>query len=266
MKTNIVNFNNFNFEYFENDCLAKNSIGSNKEWESHITKFVKMCTIENIIDVGANFGYHTVLFANEVKNNVFAFEPQQQNFQLLKNNIEHNNLKNVKIYNNACGNDNFKVKMPLISELTHKNINMGDFTPNYIYDKNYSVVDTVLLDDICFDYKIDLIKIDVQGYEKHVILGAKNILKIHKPILIVEFESFQLHKTGTTCKELFDFIRSNNYYIFYLEYRYPSDHVCVHVDNLENFRKTFSDFIFPHTVTNTINNNLEHGVTEKITF
>lgn len=97
-------------------------------------------------------------------------------------------------------------------------------------------------------------------------LGADNILKSYKPVLIVEFESFQLQKTNTSCKELFDFIRSKNYYIFYLEYEYPSDHVCVHNDNLEQFRKNFSKFIHPNTVSNHINNNLEHSVTEKICF
>ena len=115
-----------------------------------------------------------------------------------------------------------------------------------------------------FPSKIDLIKIDVQGWEKKVLLGAMKLLKKHKPTLIVEFEKFQLIKTNTSCKELFDFIREQNYYIFFLDYHYPSDHICVHNDNLQNFRVKFQSYISPHTQNNNVNDNFINGVYEKI--
>ena len=93
--TCISKINGIKFEYFINDAMAQNSIGKNKEWEIHITKFVKLYNsfynIKNIIDVGANFGYHSLFFSKEVSENVFSFEPQIQNFNLLKNNIRNNN-------------------------------------------------------------------------------------------------------------------------------------------------------------------------------
>ena len=97
-----------------------------------------------------------------------------------------------------------------------------------------------------------------------MLIGSINLLKAHKPLLIVEFEYFQLQKTNTTCTELFDFIREQDYYIFYLDYTYPSDHICVHNDNLKDFRLTFKDYILPHTENNNINNNVINGVYEKI--
>ena len=54
---------------------------------------------------------------------------------------------------------------------------------------------------------------------KKGIIRSKKFNQKFKP-LIVEFEYFQLKKTNTTCKELFDLIREYNYYIFYLEYDY----------------------------------------------
>lgn len=144
------------------------------------------------------------------------------------------------------------------------NINMGDITPNVNIENSFKMSMSIRLDEYNFTNKIDLIKLDVQGWEKKALLGANNLIKTHKPIIIVEFEYFQLNKTNTTCKELFDFIREQNYYIYFLEYSYPSDHVCVHKDHLEDFKVTFKDYIFQHTENNNINNNLMYGVSEKI--
>jgi hypothetical protein len=67
MNTVIEKSSNFLFEYYISDMLAKSSIGQNKDWEPHITNFVKLYNslyrIQNIIDVGANFGYHSLLFS-----------------------------------------------------------------------------------------------------------------------------------------------------------------------------------------------------------
>ena len=255
------------FKYFINDDMASNSVGLKREWEPHITKFTQLSNAlyhnKNIIDIGANFGYHTLLFSRQCSENVFAFEPQIQNFELLEANVKNNEIKNVILYNYACGDQNCEVNMPIFN--CSRSINMGDITPNTdCINNNFSTTRSIILDEIDFPSKIDLIKLDVQGWEKKVLIGATNLLKTHKPILIVEFESFQLIKTRTTCKELFDFIREQNYYIFFLEYSYPSDHICVHNDNLAEFRLKFKDHIFIHTENNNINNNLINEVYEKI--
>lgn len=254
------------YTYFKNDMMASSSIGIKKEWEPHITKFTECYNnaynIANIIDVGANFGYHTLLFSKKCYGNVYAFEPQIQNFKLLEENIKINNIQNVIAFNYACGDDNCEIKMPIIN--CNYNVNMGDITPNLdCIHNNYSITRSVLLDEMNFP-QIDLIKIDVQGWEKKVLTGSTNILQTYKPTMIVEFEYFQLAKTNISCAELFEFIKNQNYYIFYLEYSYPSDHICVHNDRLDDFKNKFKNYIFPHTENNGINNNLLNGVTEKI--
>ena len=255
------------YKYFINDAMASSSIGMKQQWEPHITRFTQLVNLlyntKNIIDIGANFGYHTLLFSRECSENVYAFEPQIQNFNLLEDNITNNDIKNVILYNYACGNENCEIKMPIFN--CNSSINMGDITPNLdCINNNFSITKSIILDDTKFPSKIDLIKLDVQGWEKKVLLGAINLLKKHKPILIVEIEYFQLEKTNTTCKELFDFIRDQDYYIFYLEYSYPSDHICVHNDILEDFEIKFKNNIFPHTENNNINNNVINGVYKKI--
>ena len=157
--------------------------------------------------------------------------------------------------------------MPIIpiENFTDTLLNMGDITPNlYIREtNNYAIIDSVLIDNICFD-SVELVKIDVQGWEINVINGMKNTIEKHKPTIIIEFEEHQMRKVGKTCKDLYDLIIDMGYYIFYLDYEYPSDHICVHKDNLDDFIKSFSDFIFEHTENNNINNNINLGISKKI--
>jgi len=265
LKTIIISHNNFMIECFENDDMANNIVKKNIQWEPHITKFIEIYNnrydINNIIDVGANFGYHSLLFSKYVKNNVYSFEPQSQNYDLLTNNIKYNNISNIITYNNACGDNIENINMEIIDTTT--NINMGDFTPNYINSNNYNTIKSILLDSIDFP-KIDIIKIDVQGWEIKVLNGAKIMIEKYKPILIIEMENHQLAKTSSTCQQLIHIIREMGYYIYYLDYEYPSDHICVHSDNLDIFKKHFSNYIFEHTKNNNINNNVDYDIDKKI--
>ena len=91
MLTGESDFLGLKFKYFVNDHLGSGTVGINKEWEPHITLFTQkynsLFNIKNIIDIGANFGYHTLLFSRECSENVYAFEPQSQNIVLLKYNF-----------------------------------------------------------------------------------------------------------------------------------------------------------------------------------
>lgn len=264
----IEEFNGFKFKYYNQDSMGDNLFDKKLlQWEPHITKFVELFykhfNTKNIIDIGANFGYHTLFFSRLCTENVFAFEPQLQNFNLLKDNVELNKIQNVVLSNHACGDTNCEVKLPVYDDTVY--VNMGDITPNILDNAAlYTTTKSIRLDYELFNCKIDLIKIDVQGWEKKVLQGAKNLLKKNKPALIVEFEEKQLKKTHTSCKELFDFIRELDYYIFFLDYCYPTDHLCIHKDNLEDFRNKFNNYIFPHDMDNEFNHNIKNGVTEKL--
>ena len=122
--------NGFKFYYYKSDNMAMNSIDKQCIWEPHILKFVaKLGSLKNIIDIGANFGYHSIMLSKYVENFVYAFEPQIQNYELLKRNKEVNELDKIIIFNEACGSENTHVYMPVIAN-NATNVNMGDFTPN----------------------------------------------------------------------------------------------------------------------------------------
>ena len=69
------------------------------EYEGNETELVKREIKEGdlVIDVGANIGYYTLIFAKLVgeKGKVYAFEPEPRSFKLLKKNVEENKYQNI---------------------------------------------------------------------------------------------------------------------------------------------------------------------------
>lgn len=81
------------------------------------------CKIKTIIDLGANIGSETIRFAfNYPDARIISVEAQYQNFQMLKNNIEVNNLTNVVLYNRAVYHeDNVKLNISNFGSGSNKN-------------------------------------------------------------------------------------------------------------------------------------------------
>ena len=60
--------------------------------------FSKKINSEIFIDIGANIGFYSILLSGHFKK-IYSFEPNQRNFQVLRKNINTNDLKNIKIFN-----------------------------------------------------------------------------------------------------------------------------------------------------------------------
>jgi FkbM family methyltransferase len=178
-------------------------------------------------------------------------------FEIQLSSITKNNITNIEVFNCGLGEENKESEMnPIDYEFS---VHIGDLSVGSGGEK----IQIKRMDSIITE-KVDFIKIDVQGYEKYVLLGSEEIIKNYKPTIIIEIESHQLLRFNYSLQELFDLIRSFGYYIFFLDYFYPSDHICVHQDKLEDFKKHNSEFIKPNETNNELNHNLYFGVTEKI--
>ena len=149
-----------------------------------------------VLDIGANIGYYTLIFAKLVgeKGKVFAFEPDPDNFALLKKNIKINGYRNVILVQKAVSNKSGKLKLYLCED------NPGDHRIYNSHDSRKSVeIEAIRLDDYFKDYdgKIDFIKMDIQGAEGGAIQGMLNLLKKNKTIKIVsEFWPVGLKRFG----------------------------------------------------------------------
>ena len=139
-----------------------------------------------VVDVGANIGYYALMFAQVVgpAGRIIAIEPSPENLPELKLNIERNKLRNVEIVSKAVGNSQKEVGL-------RSGINSGVVRD----DKRSYSVEQDLIDNIVTG-PIDLLKIDVEGYEEFALEGAQRILSEYKPILFLEVHPLELKQYG----------------------------------------------------------------------
>jgi FkbM family methyltransferase len=247
----------------ENDWMGMDFIGG-KLWEPHIVQFLnnELTKTSNFIDVGSNYGYLSIK-SSKFCNKVFSFEPQTFMYNLSMETISNNSINNIEVFNLALGDEEIESNLSQIDYLGD-GINAGEVS--ILYSNDVGQKTKIVKLDNFFTDSVDIIKIDVQGYEKFVLSGAKEIIEKNKPIVIVEVENWQLSKFGYNSEYLFNFIRNLNYHIFLLDYHYPSDFVCVHNTKLENFRIKNKEYIKELNENNRLNNCRIYGINEVISY
>lgn len=150
-----------------------------------------------VIDVGANIGFYTAFMANIVgeKGRVYAFEPSPHNFNLLK---KYNNNNNVTLVQAAVGDTTGEIVLYVSDKL---NVDHHTYETDEIRQK-INVL-SYRLDDYLKNEKVDFIKMDIQGFEYHALLGMKNILRNNANIKIfMEFWPYGLIKAGSSVEKL----------------------------------------------------------------
>jgi len=157
------------------------------------------------VDVGANIGYYTILASKIVgdRGKIISIEPISNTFKILKYNVfKLNALKNVKLNENAAWHEKTTIKFSLPTGY----YGIASAVRNY---KGEEVkVDTVTLDEILQPFDIiRLMKIDVEGSEYEVLLGASDALS-RTEYVVMEIsrktkECLQLlNQNGFKCKKL----------------------------------------------------------------
>lgn len=126
------------------------------------------------VDVGANIGYYLLLLARAVGPDgmVSCFEPDPDNLVELERNSRLNGLARVRIHPAAVGAEDTSVKL------------RGGINSAIAADGELRVPLVRL--DSAVTRPVDFLKIDVEGYEGHVLAGAQQILTQDRPNLFLE--------------------------------------------------------------------------------
>lgn len=171
--------------------------GSHEKYETELFKKIVKPGM-TVVDIGANFGYYTLLAAKLVggQGKVYAFEPELNNFELLLRNIKINEYDNIVPVKKAISDETGQIKL----FTDEYNLAAASFSEKNmpVQKSGFEEVDKIRLDDF-FNQgtHIDFMKIDVQGAEGLLVDGAKNLLKKNDLKILIEFWPTGLKNLGT---------------------------------------------------------------------
>jgi FkbM family methyltransferase len=171
------------------------------------------------IDVGANLGWHAVHAAQHPSvETVVAFEPEPFNAWLLDRNLTGNDVGNVIVSNAAVGAQSGTVRLH-----RYKSSNYGRHSLLTDYGYGSRTVPIVDLDSALqnfglADRPVNILKIDVEGYEPAVITGATKTLE-HTSAVIMEFSPGLSIAGGLTSDDMLDRLLAGGFLPFRLDER-----------------------------------------------
>lgn len=229
----------FDFDETVSNIIRENSIYSKNDL---IVMQNNINDGDIFLDIGANIGWHTLFGSKFVgeKGKVYSFEPSTKNYNLLVENIQNNNLKNV-----------FPCKVALsdftgTKELALSSVNYGDNIVcetekleeqmNEWYEKNNpnttdfksktrESIDSFKLDDFIEQNNIDIdkitfLKMDIQGSEAKALEGMKNLIDKQRPFIIMEYSPKHLKVCKSSPFDILSFIDRNEYVLYHLREQY----------------------------------------------
>jgi FkbM family methyltransferase len=162
-------------------------------WEMWLTVFIGRVVQERmfVLDVGANFGYYSVLMADLVgpDGNLIAFEPNPQaasNAQasLLVNGFEARSTVMTSAVSDVSGRVAFAIPH-------HEPKNARMVPDGYASaEEDIIQVSAVAIDEVCRnERRVDFIKIDAEGGEYKIFQGMQELIIRDRPTIILEFNA-----------------------------------------------------------------------------
>ena len=185
----------FGQRVFETAYLTYKSVFEARS-TARLRRYVKPGT--TVIDVGANIGFFSTLFADWVgaDGRVLAVEPEGANIRALKRRLNrHRHGRRVTVIEGVAGERSG----------TYNLVVNPDHPGDHRLGEVGAPVDGWTLDDLVETHNagpVSFIKIDVQGAEAMVLRGAKRLLQRDKPTLFIEIDPDALAAMGTSATSL----------------------------------------------------------------
>jgi FkbM family methyltransferase len=160
-----------------------------------------------VIDIGANIGTFSLAVASLVgeTGKVFAFEAHSKTFSYFLKNIKANSYKNITAYNLALGEKEGEL---------HFSSDSNDDVNHVIKSGGLKVPVTTLdrIPEIVKEKRIQVIKLDVEGYEIFVLEGAKETLTKTKYVYFEVYEP-NVKEYNYHVEEIYDFLIAEGFSI-----------------------------------------------------
>jgi FkbM family methyltransferase len=204
--------------YTTADNYIEWAIASTGTYEDEIGKLIKISLKDGdtALDIGGNIGLQSIRMAKCVgqSGRVYAFEPLTHLQKKFKKNISLNKVSNVTLFPYALADAAGEVDLPVNSKdwnqgaFSLDGANSGSETQQVIIKKadDMDVIESLTA--------LHLIKIDVEGYEYHVLRGLQQTLAKHRPRIIFEYDDNYWAKTGQKMTECYNYLTQLNYTLY----------------------------------------------------
>ena len=171
-----------------------------------------------VFDVGSFVGTYAIAAARRMSTGrVVAFEPSPESARLLRRHILLNRMENrIRVVEAACSNRNGTEMMsvwPVLTTTWGSGNALRNAYPREGADPALVPVSSLRLDDYVLAAKEipSIVKIDVEGAELWVLEGAMNVLRVHRPLVLLEIHKVLWHMFDTTEERVRTLVASVGY-------------------------------------------------------
>lgn len=177
-----------------------------------LVKHLKFEPGDVVIDIGANIGWYSLLLSRLIPDeaDIFAFEPDPLNFELLEHNIGINRESRITAVRKALATEDGIQRL-----YQHDSNNLGRHSLLPLQDEKYVEVHTTSLDRFWAEQNLGtrvprFIKIDIEGYESVALSGAARTLA-RCPALLCEYSPDYMRRGGLDPSDLLDLLASHGF-------------------------------------------------------
>lgn len=226
---------------FTSDRFILESIQAGSSYETDVTNIMVRALKPGdcMFDVGANVGYFSLMAAALVgpTGKVLAFEPGENNLPRLKDNIKLNKFDNIDVIEKPA----WSHQTELMFWLNHDNSGGDALWDPGLWPGNPKsravpisrMLKTTTLDRVYLQPP-RVIKLDIEGAEYHVMVGAFGLLNTHKPpFVIAEWNAFAFAQMDCSGNDLRRLMRRHGYDMFLIDGTGAKPQRVAHTDKME---------------------------------
>jgi len=185
---------------------------STKIWQAKDISYLRsLCPHpRHVLDIGTNLGQSMIEYA-QFAEAVTGFEPDPSNYKHAIANLTLNSVLypdcSWSVYQNGLG----EKESQFLIQSHDRNVGSNFLKSlDSKYTKNTHVVDVYTLDSFAFE-GVDLIKIDVEGFELYVLRGGEKTITRDRPIIQTEMAASHCKRAGYTLQEMQDWFNDRDY-------------------------------------------------------
>jgi FkbM family methyltransferase len=168
----------FHVPFYPRDGIQHDIVHLAGFYEEEILNSLAYCVPEGsvVLDIGSNIGNHAIYWAAKRRAlKVYAFEPVPSTYAILRRNVEINGLQNHIVTYNVAVSD------------TYDNLSISRYSPRNIGGTNlqkisHGNIPAISLDSfVPAERRCDFMKIDVEGFERNVLIGGRQFFAQMRP-------------------------------------------------------------------------------------